>query len=569
MPTDPRQLEGYDKLSDEAKRIVITNQFPDFVQMSPAAQQVFLKGNLKPMPTPPPATTGLWDRAKAYVAETLGNVPADIGATAGNVYDLGKLAVQSANYAINPYRGTSLAPLPEPIKGMGRLALGTAESMVPFWNPDTPESRMAEQVGSQIGQAVRHPWDYARQRIKEHPVQSVMDLATLATGGGAVMESIPALSRAGKVVSKAGSLLDPVQQTMKVAGKLGSGVAEPVMTAMARKRYARALQPAGDLYESYWSSKAGLEAGIPLSAAPTTLKGNIVEGHWKVIDRAKALKDAANVQIDAIVNDLNKQGFIVYRDQIADDALAYLKKTYGSSDTAKKDLAKFENLAKEYKAELIWDPNMGGPGKGGYRGVDMNPMQAQEQKVILQHKADTAYRTGDVAAAESLQPNWHKAVAFEIRKKLEDWTRDPATGISKLTLPNQTSRNYGLLQQDLEKFVRQRIVNPKQPQTQWAWAGGRVGGTLGLAGIGALVGGAPGAALGGGAGAIGVLAALALGSPPISSRIAIMLNRAAKFSEAGGTALVKAAPILQITPATQIMSRLQPMPQPPPSLSPR
>ncbi len=527
-------------------------EFPDTMSdmdINSAAKRLYQAktGKMPDVPNPP-ATMG--DRAKSYLSEAVGNIPKDIGEVAGNIYNLGKTAVGMANFAINPYRGTSLAPIPEAPKAIGNLALGTAESMIPFWSPDTPERRQAEAVGSEISTALRHPVDTALNRIKTKPVQSLMDVAALATGGGALMKEIPALAKAGKVVSKAGEFLDPVQNTMKMTGHLTRGVVEPSLRAMGRKQYQRALNPTGDLYENYWASKAGVEAGIPLSAKPQTLHGDIVEGHWKVIDRSKALKDAADVQIDAVVKDLTKQGYVVNRDQIADDALGYLKTKYASSDTARQDIEKLEKLAEEYKKEVVLDPKT-----GGYIANEMTPLQAQAQKVIVQHKAETAYKSGDIAAAESLRPNWQKAVAFEIRKKLEGWA-------PQLAGLNKTSRDYKLLTNELEKFVNQRLTRPKQTPTQWAWAGGRVAGTLGSGAVGFL-------AAGPGGGAAGVLAALALGSPPIRSRLAIMLNKAARAAEAGGTALVEAAPIVPITPATQILNRLMPMPAPPPSLSQR
>lgn len=149
------------------------------------------------------------------------------------------------------YIGNTVEAVRHPIQtlqGMGNMALGVAEQVIPGEQPHEP-------YGDALGQFIQQRYgnfDAARETLKRDPVGMMADASmVLSAGAGAIgkvgeIGKIGQLADVSKVVGTTAKLLDPLQATMeaaKFAGQMPARVAETSLRGAAAKNINSLIKP--------------------------------------------------------------------------------------------------------------------------------------------------------------------------------------------------------------------------------------------------------------------------------------------------------------------------------------
>lgn len=122
-----------------------------------------------------------------------------------------------------------------------------------------------------------------KEALATDPAGVLADVSTIATGGGAAMAKVPALTKAANVVSTAGRAVDPLVAALKTTQAVGSGIGKA--TGWAGTKYAGLASGVGDeaIKQAYQAGKAGGEQGASFLE---NMRGNVPV--QDVLETAKA-----------------------------------------------------------------------------------------------------------------------------------------------------------------------------------------------------------------------------------------------------------------------------------------
>lgn len=252
--------------------------------------------------------------------------------------EVGKQAVlnlpsSGANLVKGIY-GAVTSPV-ETVTNVAKLAKGGVQNVLPesIVGAD-PE---AQAMASQLGQFYKDRYgsmEGFKKALATDPAGVLADVSTVATGGGAAVAKVPMLAKAGQVVSKVGSAVDPLSMTVrggakavelggKGAGKLAamaSGVgSEPIEQAYKAGRAGGAQQA---------SFVENMRGQVPiqdvLDTAKTDLQAMRQQQQAAYRRDMQAVKNDKSVldftDIDTALN--NAAGRVQYKGQVVSEAAA-------------------------------------------------------------------------------------------------------------------------------------------------------------------------------------------------------------------------------------------------------
>jgi len=355
------------------------------------------------------------------------------------------------------------------VKSIGKVALGTAEKLV-------PGRQGAEDQADAVGKFFvdRYgSWDKVKETAYNDPIGFLADASTVLDLGGGALKTVGTISKAdklaeaGKVIGETSKFVEPMQAGSKASQYLlgRTGMAESV----AKKLYESALKPSTKLSETEKTKilLTGLKEGIPVTEGGLKMTQNTI--------------DAINGGISQMIKDAAEQGKEVSTASIRnklDEVYDVVSKTV-NPDSHIEDLAKVErDFISNYGESIPIDT-------------------AQEIKQNTYKILRKAY--GEM---KSTTVEGQKALARGIKEEIVK--QYPEIG-------NLNTREGALLdfEDELQKAVN-RINNHNL-----------VGlGAIGAGGIGAIAGGAGGGIL------IGATKAV-LDNPAVKSKLGILLQKVA------------------------------------------
>jgi hypothetical protein len=169
------------------------------------------------------------------------------GGTDTNFGDVFGNILPSAGRAVKDVATAVMNPI-DTAKGVGKIALGAAEKLI-------PGTQKHEEAANAVGQFFKDRYgsiDNVKQTFINDPVGFALDLSTVLTGGGAAISKVGQVSKIGEIakvggaIAKAGSIIDPIKAAATGAGK----VAKPVVGAVG----SAAKKVAGSIPEKLMSS---------------------------------------------------------------------------------------------------------------------------------------------------------------------------------------------------------------------------------------------------------------------------------------------------------------------------
>ena len=173
----------------------------------------------------PVAPTGKFDRSTAKPVNLAGYLP-----TVGDVARSGA-----------EYLGNTVQAIRHPIQtaqGLGNLALGTAQKLVPGQQAQEP---YADAVGQFVLQRYGSV-DKALDTLKYDPVGVMGDASMLLTGGAGLASRVPRLATLARATGRIGAVLDPLTATTKAVGIASRAVSVP-QSRMAGRLMNQLIKP--------------------------------------------------------------------------------------------------------------------------------------------------------------------------------------------------------------------------------------------------------------------------------------------------------------------------------------
>ncbi len=202
-----------------------------------------------------------------YVGETISNVPA-------SAYRVGEDIVSTVVHPV------------ETAKGIGKLALGSVQKLV-------PGEQGYEYLADDFGQMVLDRYgsvENIMETIKTDPVGVVGDFATLLTGTGMGLK-FANFGKASAAFSKAGAAIEPMTRV----GKAAKGATGQLIKKVYKAKSAE------DLYQSAVKFSTTLDEGQRLRLAKTAVESGIMptyDGLKKAWSKVNALNDRITNLID-------------------------------------------------------------------------------------------------------------------------------------------------------------------------------------------------------------------------------------------------------------------------------
>ena len=202
-----------------------------------------------------------------YVGETISNVPA-------SAYRVGEDIVSTVVHPV------------ETAKGIGKLALGSVQKLV-------PGEQGYEYLADDFGQMVLDRYgsvENIMETIKTDPVGVVGDFATLLTGTGMGLK-FANFGKASAAFSKAGAAIEPMTRV----GKAAKGATGQLIKIVYKAKSAE------DLYQSAVKFSTTLDEGQRLRLAKTAVESGIMptyDGLKKAWSKVNALNDRITNLID-------------------------------------------------------------------------------------------------------------------------------------------------------------------------------------------------------------------------------------------------------------------------------
>jgi len=260
---------------------------PGFVLDKPASQS--RGGAMAPNPPPQPgfinkALTGAYDVGKFYV-DALKNAPAD-------AVDVGKSVVNAFAHPVDTAKalGSVTAGLEAP-QTVQQVTLPNGQTVYqPQPVPETDEQK-ATRVAPANALAAHYKEAYgsipqAVETFRNKPVSSAIDLATIATPGGALAKIPGTVGKIGEVVANVGRAVDPISSIgmgVKGIGNAAEKVAANALGGMtgATARDVRAagragLQEGGN--DAFWGQFTGkADKAEPVEMAQSGLAQKVAE----------------------------------------------------------------------------------------------------------------------------------------------------------------------------------------------------------------------------------------------------------------------------------------------------
>lgn len=166
----------------------------------------------------------------AEFSDLAGNILPSAGRTASTLYE----GVAGLSPIGRNESGELSLRLPPTLEAVGKLAAGGVEKLIPGEQEhekqfDGVTQYFADRYGS---------LENAKKTLINDPVGLALDLASLFSGGGALVKGAglaaksEALAKAGGVIQKAGAAIDPVRATAKVVAGTGKAIASGTREAL-------------------------------------------------------------------------------------------------------------------------------------------------------------------------------------------------------------------------------------------------------------------------------------------------------------------------------------------------
>lgn len=105
---------------------------------------------------------------------------------------------------------------------MGKVLPESASKLINKYEFNPEASQKSEQMANAVN--AQYAKDYGstegiKRKLAEDPAGALMDLSTLASGGGALASKIPAIAKYGEMATKLGKYTNPLEMTLEAGGK--------------------------------------------------------------------------------------------------------------------------------------------------------------------------------------------------------------------------------------------------------------------------------------------------------------------------------------------------------------
>ena len=200
----------------------------------------------------------------------------------------------------------------ETVKGLGTVAKGAAQNLLPeALVGSAPEAQAAASKLADFYKQRYGSMEGFKEALATDPVGILADASTVFTGGGAAVGKLPMMAKAGQVVSKVGSAVDPLAAALRATGKAveygGKGASK-----LAGMASGVGTEPIEQAY------KAGREGGARQASFVENMRGQVPI--QDVLDTAKTDLQAMRQQQQSAyrsgMTDISKDASILNFDDI-------------------------------------------------------------------------------------------------------------------------------------------------------------------------------------------------------------------------------------------------------------
>lgn len=361
----------------------------------------------------------------------------------------------------------------ETAESLGKLVAGGASNIAKYAReqgfplvPEPSKEQLAEHGGYYpyeqeadiAGEALKARYGSIpalKQTLMTDPVGSLADVATLATGGGALAARMPGLmGKTGRAIQKTGMALEPINLA-KGAAKTGIGMLTP-------KSLPVNLYKSAAKFPTTLDTKYGMGARTKL--AETALKHKIMPTEQGILNLSKFENDLG-LRIGNLIESAGDAG--VPKSKVFRLLKDARKSVGGARVDAAKNTAQIDKIARDLNQQLK-----------GIKGNKLSVRELQDLKISAQKASK--YEMGTVRETGTELGN--KAIAKAAKEEIEGLVPDVADINKELAGLKQLKKP---LQQAASRIENRDLISIGTPIK--AIAGGEMAGGRGAV-VGALAG---------------------------------------------------------------------------------